>query len=390
MDFGLSEEQRLLEATLRRYLEEAAPTTRVREIVATESGHEASLWEGLAELGVTGILIPESFGGSELGLLDAVVAAQSLAWAATPAPFLATAVMAPTALMTAGSSAQQAEWLPRIATGKTCFGVAATELFSRREGAGVQLIGQELVGDALFVVDAGSADAFLVAVEPESLALVPRDTKGLALELLHTVDRTRRIGELHFDGVRPAEWIGGPEGAEAAIERMLDAGRVALAADILGACDRAITMAVDYAQQRQQFGRVIGSFQAVKHMCAEMAAEIEPARSLLWYAAHAFDALPNEASLMACHAKAHLAEIGTEVVKTATEVHGGIGFTYEHDLHLWFKRVGLDRQLLGSPQILRARAAGLQGWGTPSPSLRDGPRDSGSSLPPGPGDPKPA
>jgi alkylation response protein AidB-like acyl-CoA dehydrogenase len=364
MDFGLSEEQRLLEETLMRFLGDAAPTERVRKIMETASGHDAALWEDLAELGVAGILIPEELGGSGLGLLDAVVAAQSLAQAATPAPFLATAVMAPTAFATSGSPAQKTEWLPQIAAGETCFGVAATEIFSRREDAGVHVEGERLVGKALFALDTGAAEVFLIAVGPEQLALVPRDAEGLTVEALHTIDRTRRIGELCFDGVQVADWIGGHGRAGAAIQRMLDAGRVTLAADILGACDRAIVMSVDYAQQREQFGRVIGSFQAVKHMCAEMAAEIEPARSLVWYAAHSFDAFPGEASIMACHAKAHLAEIGTDIVRTATEVHGGIGFTEEHDLHLWFKRVGLDRQLLGGPGALRARAAHLQGWET--------------------------
>jgi alkylation response protein AidB-like acyl-CoA dehydrogenase len=143
---------------------------------------------------------------------------------------------------------------------------------------------------------------------------------------------------------------------------MLDAGRVVLAADILGASERAIEMSVAYAGQREQFGRVIGSFQAVKHMCAEMVAELEPARSLVWYAAHAFDEVPDDAPLTACQAKAHLAEIGTVIVRTATEVHGGIGFTDEQNLHYWFKRVGVDRQLLGGPDQLREHAARFQGW----------------------------
>ena len=144
---------------------------------------------------------------------------------------------------------------------------------------------------------------------------------------------------------------------------MLDAGRAVLAADTLGSCDRAINMSVEYAMQRRQFGRLIGSFQAVKHMCSEMVAEIEPARSLTWYAAYAMDALPDEAATAVALAKSHLSEVGTDVVRTATEVHGGIGFTEEFDLQLWFKRVELNRQLLGGPELLRERAARLQGWG---------------------------
>jgi alkylation response protein AidB-like acyl-CoA dehydrogenase len=359
MEFALSEEQEMLEASLRRYLDEEAPTTRVREIMASDSGHDETLWKGLAELGIAGLLVPEEFGGSQLALLDAAVAAESLGRAATPAPFLSSAVMAPLAIAASGGEEQQRRWLPEIAGGRLRVGMALNECFSQREGAGPRLEGERLQGKSLFVLDPG-ADAFLVAVEGERLAWVPRDTEGLGIETLSTIDLTRRFGELVFEGAAPGDWLDGAPGSTA---RLLDAGRVVLAADILGACERAIDMSVEYAKQREQFGRPIGSFQAVKHMCAEMVAELEPARSLVWYAAHAFDALPQESALAAAHAKAHLSEIGTRIVATATEVHGGIGFTDEHDLHLWFKRVGVDRQLLGTPDGLRAHAASLQGWG---------------------------
>jgi alkylation response protein AidB-like acyl-CoA dehydrogenase len=143
---------------------------------------------------------------------------------------------------------------------------------------------------------------------------------------------------------------------------MLDAGRIALAADALGACESMVEQAVAYAKQRRQFDRVIGSFQAVKHMCSEMIAEVEPARSLLWYAAHSFDAIPDEAPLMACHVLAHVSEIAREIASVSTQVHGGIGWTDEQNLHFWFKRVGNARHLLGGPETLRDRAARLQGF----------------------------
>jgi alkylation response protein AidB-like acyl-CoA dehydrogenase len=362
MDFGLSEEQRLLETNLRRYLETERPVPRVREIMATPEGHDDALWQALAEMGVLGVLVPEDEGGSGLGLLDAAVAAEVLGRCVAPAPFLGTAVMAATALTSAGTPAQRKEWLPKIANGSVRIGVAAMEIFAAREGCGFRVEGGRLQGRALMVLDAAS-DAYLVPVGAESLALLPRSTTGVEVTLLPTIDRTRRFAELVATGASPAEWIGGREGAAGvAIRRMLDAGRVAVAADVLGACELAIERSVAYAQQRVQFGRLIGSFQAVKHLCAEMVAELEPARSLVWYAAHAFDALPEEASLLAAHAKAHLCEIGTSIVRTATEVHGGIGFTDEHDLHLWFKRVGVDRQLLGTPDAAREDAARLQGW----------------------------
>ena len=258
--------------------------------------------------------------------------------------------------------------MPRIAMGGSCVGVAASELVTVREDAGVRLEGGRLIGKALFVIDAPAADVFLVPVGGDSLALVSREAAGLSVEVLKTIDGTRRFGELLFDGVAPEEWIGGEGGAAQGLARMLDAGRVALAAELLGACERCLEKAVEYAKQRKQFGRLIGSFQAVKHMCAEMAAELEPARSLVWYAAHAFTELPQEASLMAAHAKAHLTEIGTAIARTSTEVHGGIGFTDEHDLHFWIKRIGLDRQLLGGPERLRALAVRLQGWDANAPA----------------------
>jgi alkylation response protein AidB-like acyl-CoA dehydrogenase len=361
MDFGLSEEQRLLEASLRRFLETERPVARVREIIATPEGRDDALWQALAGMGVLGVLVPEEHGGSGLGLLDAAVAAEVLGRCIAPAPFLGTAVMAAVAIAAAGTPAQQKEWLPKIAGGGLRIGVAATELFAPRDEAALRVQAGRLVGQALMVVD-GAADAYLVPVGRESLVLVPRGAPGLALELLPTIDRTRRFAELVAEGVGPVEWIGGPGAAATGIQRMVDAGRVAVAADVLGACETAIERSVAYAQQRVQFGRTIGSFQAVKHLCAEMVAELEPARSLVWYAAHAFEAIPREASLLAAHAKAHLCEIGTRIVRTATEVHGGIGFTDAHDLHLWFKRVGVDRQLLGTPDGAREDAARLQGW----------------------------
>lgn len=362
MDFGLSEEQRLLAANLRRYLERERPIPRIREIIASGEARDDALWQALAEMGVLGVLVPESEGGSGLGLLDAAVAAEELGRAVAPVPFLGTAVMAATALVSAGTPAQREEWLPRVARGALRVGVAATELSSPRDGFGFRSDAGRLHGKGLLALDA-AADVYLVPVGMESLALVPRDAAGLEVTMLPTIDRTRRFGELGAEGVVPAEWLGGREGAAgAAVRRMIDAGRVAVAADVLGACEVAIDRAVAYAQQRTQFGRPIGSFQAVKHLCAEMVAELEPARSLVWYAAHAFDALPHESAMLAAHAKAHLCEIGTFIVRTATEVHGGIGFTDEHDLHLWFKRVGVDRQLLGSPDAAREDAARLQGW----------------------------
>jgi alkylation response protein AidB-like acyl-CoA dehydrogenase len=364
MDFGLSEDQQLLEETIRSFLADQVPITRVRELRdhrpdqgRDDGGTDRGIWKALAELGVTGILVPEEQGGSALTLLDAALVSQSLGHAVTPTPFLASAVMAPVALTALGGP-QAASWLTGIASGDVVMGVAATELFSVREGAGVALEGGALRGKAMMALDAQGADFVLVAIDPGRLAVVAVDAAGVDVTRLVTVDATRCTSELVFDGVKPELVY---EDASEAIRRMLEAGRIALAADVLGACESMIEQAVAYAQERKQFERVIGSFQAVKHMCAEMIAELEPARSLLWYAAHSFDALPDEAPLMACHALSHGSEIGREIASVATQVHGGIGWTDEQNLHFWFKRIGSARHLLGGPETLRHRAAELQG-----------------------------
>jgi alkylation response protein AidB-like acyl-CoA dehydrogenase len=357
MDFGLSEDQQLLEQSVRGWLGEHVPIARVREQRDAACPNDRAIWRGLAELGAAGILVPEAHGGSDLALLDAALVAQSLGHAVAPSPFLATAVIAPVALRAIPSSDAK-RWLEGIAAGELVVGAALTEAFSIREGAGVTLAAGRLRGKALMAIDAHGADRILVPIA-DQLAVVRADAAGLTATRLATVDATRCTAELLLDGVEPEALI---DHAEAAVARALDAGRIALAADALGACEAMIEQAVAYAQQRVQFGRTIGSFQAVKHMCAEMVAALEPARSLLWYAAHSFDALPDEAPQMACHALAHVSEIGREIASTATQVHGGIGWTDEQNLHFWFKRIAVARHLLGGPELLRERAARLQGF----------------------------
>ena len=358
MDFGLSDDQRLLDETIRRFLRDRVPITRVRELRDESCPNDREIWKELAELGATGIAIPEEHGGSGLRLLDAALVSQSLGYAVTPTPFLTSGLMVPIALAALDSSDANA-WLGGIAGGELAFGLAVTETFSIREGAGIALERGKLNGKALMAIDICGADQLLLAIGTDRLAVVRADAPGLEKTPLATIDATRCTNELILEGVTPDAVF---ENATEAIARMLDAGRIALAADSLGACEAMIEQAVAYAQQRKQFDRVIGSFQAVKHMCAEMIAELEPARSLLWYSAHSFDALPDEAPLMSCHVLAHVSEIGRDISSVATQVHGGIGWTDEQNLHFWFKRIGVNRHLLGGPEFLRNRAAELQGF----------------------------
>jgi alkylation response protein AidB-like acyl-CoA dehydrogenase len=268
MDFGLSEDQLLLEQTVRRFLAAEVPIERVRALRERDCPNDRAIWGALAELGVTGVLVPEAQGGSGLALLDAALVSQALGHAVTPTPFLASAVMAPTALALLGGNASE-DWLVGIASGDLVFGVAVTELFSVRESAGVALEAGVLHGKAMMAIDACAADLLLVAIDHDTLGVVRRDAPGIEVTRLTTIDATRCTSEVLLEGVTPEAVF---EGAGQAIARMLDSGRIALAADAVGACESMVEQAVAYAKERKQFDRVIGSFQAVKHMCSEMIA----------------------------------------------------------------------------------------------------------------------
>ena len=358
MEFGLSEEQTLLVDSVNRYLDGEVPLDRVRAFADDADDRADDLWRGLADLGVPALLIPEAHGGVGLSVLDAALVAEALGNHVVPVPFLSTAALAPAALMRAGSEAQQANYLPKIASGELRFGAALSELTGARRDAGIDASDGRLNGKALWAIDVAS-DLLLVADCNHRLHIVDSDAQGVTITALPHVDRTRPFAEVTFENAAAESLADDVE----ATQYVVDLGRVLLAADTLGAAQDMLDQAVEYAMQREQFNRVIASFQAVKHLCAEMAAEIEPARSLLWYAAHALGEGTDDARLTVCQAKAHLAEVGSFVAKTATMVHGGMGFTDLLGLHYWFKRIGYNRQILGGPERVRAEAAALQGLG---------------------------
>ena len=360
MEFALSEEQRLLQRSVAGQLEAVCPLSEVREAAEAGVTRADTVWRAITEQGVHGIVIPEDYGGVGLSFLDAALVAEALGHAVAPVPFTASSIMAPVALLAAGSSEQRERWLPAIAAGEAVVGVGVTEQIGRRDSDGIRASGGALTGRAMFVLDGADADAYLIADDTGALYLVEHASAGLTREILRSIDRTRSVARVELDAVA-ADLL--PESRSGvALSAMIDAGRLMLAADTLGAAQNMFDQAVAYAKERRQFNRVIGSFQAVKHLCAEMGAELEPARSLVWYAAHAVAAIPDEAHEMACHAKAHLAEVGQFVARTATEVHGGMGFTDLLGLHYWFKRIGFNRQVLGSPERVREEAALAQGW----------------------------
>ena len=357
MEFGISQEQKLLQDSIGRYLADHCAMERLHQFTDSDDDRAEEIWSGLCELGLSGLLIDGQYGGVGMSLLDAALAAETLGNHVAPIPFVASMVMVPLAIGLAGSDEQKSKWLPGLADGSVTAGAAMTEAISSRLEAKVQGDGKVLNGKSLFVLDF-DADLYLAADSSRALYLVEADAAGLKHQALTTIDKTRRVGELIFENVA-ADQLPGSSDPEVCT-RVIDAARIVLAADTLGAAQNMLNQAVAYSLQREQFGRVIGSFQAVKHMCAEMAADLEPCRAMMWYAAHAFDAIPDEARLTACHTKAHISEVGKFVARTSTEVHGGIGFTHELGLHYWFKRIGANRQLLGGPEQLREEAAKLQ------------------------------
>ena len=360
MYFGLSEEQKSLEENINRFLADNASLDTIKAVANGEEDKAQSVHQGILDLGLSGLVIPEEYGGLELNMLFATVVAAALGSGTAPVPYAGSYVMAPLAINLAGSDDQKNQWLPKIAGGECVIGVGLSEYVGAREDAGIEFSNGKLSGRSLFLIDGKNADAYLLANKSGELFVVEASAPGIEVIELTTVDKTRTSIELILKNV-DADLLSGSDD-KSIIEKVLDAGRIMLAADTVGAAQVMLDKSVAYSLERKQFGRLIGSFQAVKHMCAEMAAELEPCHSMIWHAAHCFDNVPEEARLMACQTKAHISEVGQQISKTATEVHGGMGFTDELGLHYWFKRIGLNRQLLGSPELIREEAGRLQGF----------------------------
>jgi alkylation response protein AidB-like acyl-CoA dehydrogenase len=357
LDFSLTDEQRLLQEQINSALDGISPLARVRSQAEQSNEFAEDIWQGLRELGIPGVLVPEKFGGLGLGCLDAALIGEVLGKHVVPSPFLGPVVLAPLALNLAGSDRQKNEYLPRIAEGTLRIAVGISEQTAGvRNGAGVDCRNGKLFGRSLFVVDHIGAHWFLVADKRGDFYLLDRDTPALEVVTLDTVDRTRSTAMLNFNGAE-AEPLTGRGNS---LQHLANASHLILAADLMGAAGTMLDQAVAYAKVREQFGRPIGSFQAVKHMCAEMAAELEPGRALIWYAGYALDENLSDATLCCLHAKSFLAEAARFVARTATEVHGGMGITDDLGLHFWFKRIGWSYQAFGSPVRLREQAATIQ------------------------------
>jgi len=356
MNFSLSEEQELLQQTVRTFVEKECPAPSVRAIFDGARDAVPALWKGLAQIGIAGLAVSESHGGAGLELLDLALVSEELGRGAVPVPFLGHA-LATLALARGGSAAQQERHLPRLAAGDARGTVALAEEGARwlPQEWRVELANGRVSGRKQFVPEADGADVFVVGCRGGALALVEAGP-AVRTAAEPTLDRGRPLATVDFEDA-PAQRLDAGDAA-----RLVDAGSVLLAADAFGAAHHLVRATAAYLQTRQQFGQPLAQFQAVKHQLANMALEVDPTRGLWWYAAHAFDHAPDEASRTAALAKAHVTDRAQQVARDAVEAHGGIGFTWECDVQIWFKRVLFDRLWLGAPGLHRERFAALEGW----------------------------
>jgi alkylation response protein AidB-like acyl-CoA dehydrogenase len=357
MNFDLSEEQEMLQETVRNFLANECPATTLREIFDGETGFSQSLWKGMAEMGLAGLHLPEEYGGAGLEILDLAIVSEVLGYMGTPGPFVGH-TLAGLAIASGGSDAQKQKWLAALATGDAIGTVALAEEGGAWLPDQWSLEGGALSGSTNHVPSAQQADVIVVGVAGGGLALVEKAADGLEIQDIEGADRTRRLCRLSFANT-PSEAL--PEGGAAAT-RVRDVALVLLAADAFGGASRLVEMSVEYAKTREQFGVTIGHFQALKHQLANMAVEVEPSRGLYWYAAHAMDHLQDESERTAAVAKAHITDRYMQVARDAVEAHGGIGFTWECDVQIWFKRAMFDRAWMGAPAVHRERAAVMAGW----------------------------
>ncbi|MBF9033315.1 acyl-CoA dehydrogenase [Rhodobacterales bacterium HKCCE2091] len=355
MRFHPSDDQLALRDAVRRYLGDVCDGGVRRQAVEGDIAGAAELWRGCAELGLTGLVVPEEYGGLGLGLIDLALISDVFGYEAAPAPFLGHA-LATLAIAQGGSPGQKADLLPRLATGEVTAALAigeGGEAWSPHAWR-IDVEAGRIRGAKHFVTAATEADIAVVGTRGGALGVVDCRDPGVTAAPIRSLDMTRPLGTLEFDGT-PVDPL---PGADA--ERLFDALLVQLAADAHGAARRAIDMTVAYVLERQQFGRRIGSFQAVKHQLANITACLVPAEPLVWYAALADGSGPADRGFAAALAKAHLADRAMDTTRTCVELHGGIGYTWDYDLHIWLKRAMFDFSYANVPTVHRARAMALR------------------------------
>ena len=374
MKFSFTDEQQEFRSVLRRFLEDRSPTTAVRRLMATDEGCDAEVWRSLSrDLGLTAIHIPEAYGGQGFGISELAIAVEEMGRALLCAPYFASTVLATTAILKAGTDEQKRALLPDIAAGERIAAFAFTEENGRWDAGGVAATATRtgekyrLDGVKSFVLDGHTANLIVVlarrpgseGADGLSFFIVRGDAAGLQRRSLEAMDQTRKLARLTLSGVE-AELLGAEGAASGPLVKTLDVAAICLANEMVGGAERLRESAVEFANMRVQFGRAIASFQSMKHKAADMLLDVELAKSAAYYAAAAADEGDEELPALASLAKAAASEAYMQTAIHTVQIHGGIGFTWDNDTHLWFKRAKSSEVLLGGPAYHRERL--MQLW----------------------------
>ena len=353
MQFGLSESQQILKDTARKFFAGECPIATVRKTIETETAYDAGLWSKLAEQGFTGVITPEEHGGMGLGKVELVLLMEEAGYALLPGPFFSTVALAAPVIDALGTAAQKKKYLEPIASGRSRSTVALVEANGSWDASSLQLsaTGDKLTGTKLFVTDAAVADVIIVATRNGVFA-VEAKAPGLHIESMKGMDLTRKIYSVEFKNT-PAEKLGG----SGSLDQALNVATAALCAEMVGGMQRTLEMNVAYAKTRKQFGKPIGIFQAVQHLCADMYLETESSRSAAYYAAWALEENVPDAAAAVSVAKMYASDASRTVGNRGIQVHGGMGFTWENDIHLYYRRAKASETMLGDATFHRERIA---------------------------------
>ena len=354
MQFGLSESQQILKGTARKFFGNECPMAHVRKLIETDTAYDSALWQKLADQGFTGIIFPEEYGGMGLGIVELILLMEEAGYALLPGPLFST-LIAGAVLHACASEPQQKSFLSQIVSGQARASIAFLESNGSWDPASLKLAGNsKLNGTKLFVTDAAVAD-FILVIAAGGVYLVERNSPGIEIAPMKGMDLTRKIYSVQFSNT-PAEKLAGNS---AALGRALDIAIAALAAEMTGGMQCVLETAVAYAKTRKQFGKPIGIFQAVQHMCADMYLETESARSAAYYAAWALEENAPDAATAVSIAKMYASDASRTVGNRGIQVHGGMGFTWENDIHLYYRRAKASETMLGDATFHRERIAKL-------------------------------
>jgi alkylation response protein AidB-like acyl-CoA dehydrogenase len=355
MQFGLSESQQLLKDGARRFFSEECPIARVRQIMEIETAYDAEIWARMAAQGYMGIMFPEEYGGVGLGKVELVLLMEEAGRALLPGPFFSTVALAGAMIDAVASPEKKQKYLAPICRGQARSTLAMLEASASWDSALVQLraVNEKLTGKKMFVPDATAADSILV-VAANGIFVVDAKADGISIAPMPGMDLTRKLYSVHFNNT-PAERLSDATN----LAKGLEVATAALAAEMVGGMQRTLDITVEYAKARKQFGKPIGMFQAVQHQCADMYLETESARSAVYHAAWALDENIPGAALAVSIAKMYASDACRTVGNRGIQIHGGMGFTWENDLHLYYRRAKASETALGDATFHRERIARL-------------------------------